>query len=549
MAVKSVIEVDVDDKAFKNFQALYQKYQTQLKGMPKVWGEVSKQIDGTKKTFQGLIAGLIVERFHQQAILKAQKEVDKLTRTTAENWANIGRHSSGFLGTLKNIGHTATRLAKDLGIFGLIGAGGIYGIDRLAAGVGAQRKASQALGLTYGQGRAFSLNYERLLPGGAEAFLGAVSGARGTAEGKAALYGAGLNQGDLQGNTADVASKLITRLKPLFDRTNENLLGNVIQARRLDQLGIDVDFARIIRSTKSSELGGIAAGYRQDIGALGLDPGLQKRFQDFAIQLSRAGQRIETAFIKGIDPLIPQLNKLSDAFEKVVVKLLGDKAFGHLIDVITAGLEKFAGYVGTPKFAQDIDTLVEGIDKAAKGIGRFAGFVGSLFGGGEQEGVTNVGSIAGIPVGIREGSFADRLRRSFTGQVPLNNPGNLRVPGSSTDFAQFSSEEAGLKAVARQLRIYQGRDHLDTISGIIGKYAPASENDVASYVKDVSARTGFSANQKLNLSDNATMAKLVSAITRHETGKGTYSPEIVVRVLNETGANVTVTGNQVARGQ
>jgi len=499
MAVKSVIEIDVDDKAFKSFQALYQKYQSQLKGMPRVWGEVSKQIDGSKKTFQGLIAGMIAERFHQQAIFKAQKEVDKLTRSTAENWANIGRHSSSFLSTLSRIEHTATRLAKDFGIFGLIGAGGLYGIDRLALGVGAGRKQAQALGLSYGQARAFQLNYERLLPGGSEAFLGAVSGARGTAEGKAALYGAGLTQGDLQGNTADVATKLIGRLKPLFDRTNENLLGNVITARRLDQLGIDVDFARLIRSTKPSELGSIAAGYRQDVGALGLDPGLQRRFQDFAIQLSRAGQRIETAFIKGIDPLIPQLNKLSDAFEKVVVKLLGDKAFGHLIDVVTDGLEKFAGYVGTPKFKEDIDNFVNYIDKAAKGLGQFVSFVGGLLGGGE----TPAGVIPVLgPIGVREGSFADKVRQFFGG-APTRGESSFKPDPMSR---ARSAPKAG------------------SLSG----YAP-------SY-------------------DNKSLAGMIpeSVTVRGDTIRPhvpSTPSTVVVRIQNETGANVTVTGNQVARGQ
>jgi hypothetical protein len=128
-----------------------------------------------------------------------------------------------------------------------------------------------------------------------------------------------------------------------------------------------------------------------------------------------------------------------------------------------------AEHVGTPKFEQDVNTLVEGVDKAAKGIGRFASVVGSIFGGEElRAGVASVGSVAGIPIGVREGSLADRPRRSLTGQLPLNNPGNLRV-GQLYRLRAVSSEEAGLKAIANQLRIYQRRDHLDTIAGIVNK--------------------------------------------------------------------------------
>lgn len=536
MSIKSVIEIDVDDKAFKAFNALYQKYQTQLKGMPKVWSEVSKQIDGSKKTFQGLIAGLIVERFHQQAILKAQQEVDKLTRSTAESWANIGRHSSRFVGILNTVG----RLTKDLGILGLVGAGSIFGLDRLASGVGAGRKHAQSLDLSYGQLRAFQLNYEWYLPGGSDAFLGAVSEARGTAVGKQALYGAGLTQRDLKGNTADTAVALIGSLKKLFDPANPNLLGDTAIARRLEQLGIGVDYARISRATSTGELSGSASGYRKDARSLDLSDKVLRQFQNFDIQLRRAGLSIETAFIKGINPLIPQLDKLSNAFGLVVTKLLGSDAFSHAIDAVTKGLEIFADFVGTPQFEQNVKTVASTMAGFAKWAGSIAGLVGTApknaeTGGilGEKEGHDTWNEIVRNSRHTRAALGLDLDLNTRLGKMLRAVPGEMGPVRLTSGFRTHEEQEALRRYNPSGYPVAQGISEHEK-----GLAADVSGNPRALAWMHAHARE-FGLEFPVR-GDPVHVRKMQEPVA---------PTTIVVRVQNETGANVTVTGNQVARGQ
>jgi len=68
----------------------------------------------------------------------------------------------------------------------------------------------------------------------------------------------------------------------------------------------------------------------------------------------------------------------------------------------------------------------------------------------------------------------------------------------------------------RQLQIYAGRDHLDTLQTIISKYAPSSENNTKAYVDDVSSRTGYKADQRLDMYDPRVRASLESAMIQHE---------------------------------
>jgi hypothetical protein len=115
-----------------------------------------------------------------------------------------------------------------------------------------------------------------------------------------------------------------------------------------------------------------------------------------------------------------------------------------------------------------------------------------------------------------------------------NNPGNLRSWGStptSGGFAQFATPEAGLSAMAGNLLAYEKKG-LDTVSAIINRWAPSSENDTNSYIGDVAKKLGVGANDKLNLHDPATLQRLMQAITMHENGYNPYSADLIANAAN-----------------
>lgn len=101
------------------------------------------------------------------------------------------------------------------------------------------------------------------------------------------------------------------------------------------------------------------------------------------------------------------------------------------------------------------------------------------------------------------------------------NPGNLRFAGQAgatmgTDgFARFQTVDEGLVALANQINLYltgkSSMGRLDTVSTLIGAYAPPNENDTKAYVEKVAAFMGMDANANIGR-DPATMAKLMTAI-------------------------------------
>lgn len=118
--------------------------------------------------------------------------------------------------------------------------------------------------------------------------------------------------------------------------------------------------------------------------------------------------------------------------------------------------------------------------------------------------------------------------------VRNNNPGNLEASssnpwvgqtGSDGRFAKFETPEHGIRALGRNLISYQ-RQGIDTVSDIINRWAPPSDNnDTSAYIKAVCAQLGVTANQPLDASNPDTLQALCAAIIKHENGSQPYSAD------------------------
>ena len=109
-----------------------------------------------------------------------------------------------------------------------------------------------------------------------------------------------------------------------------------------------------------------------------------------------------------------------------------------------------------------------------------------------------------------------------------NNPLNIRVSndkwlglvGGDGAFFQFESAVYGLRAAARILKNYRDKYGLNTIVGIVNRWAPPNENNTQSYINSVAGKVGVDANQVLN---DADYKQLIAAMIYHENGEQPYS--------------------------
>lgn len=119
-----------------------------------------------------------------------------------------------------------------------------------------------------------------------------------------------------------------------------------------------------------------------------------------------------------------------------------------------------------------------------------------------------------------------------------NNPGNIRhtgavwkglaTPSSDGAFCIFTEAKWGIRALAMVLRNYKRKYGICSVSGIINRFAPSTENDTAAYIRSVCTAVGCDADARLDTENEAVLLPLVKAIIRHENGKQPYSDEQIL---------------------
>lgn len=124
-----------------------------------------------------------------------------------------------------------------------------------------------------------------------------------------------------------------------------------------------------------------------------------------------------------------------------------------------------------------------------------------------------------------------------------NNPGNLRIseakwlgkitPSKDVNFEEFDSAIHGIRAAGVVIRNYYKLHKLQTITQIIDRWAPGSENDTSSYIASVAKQMATGANDVLDIMDPNVLASLLAAIITHENGSCPYSPEDILEAAME----------------
>lgn len=91
--------------------------------------------------------------------------------------------------------------------------------------------------------------------------------------------------------------------------------------------------------------------------------------------------------------------------------------------------------------------------------------------------------------------------------------------GTDGRYSRFSSPEYGIRAAAIILRKYYNGYGLKSVAGIIGRWAPATENNTSAYAIHVATRLGVTPTAMIALDD--VLPELIHAMAIHECGHGT----------------------------
>lgn len=298
----------------------------------------------------------------------------------------------------------------------------------------------------------------------------------------------------------------------------------------LKQMGFDEGTINLIakggkelRSTLSAQQGfsqkDADAAYKAEQTWVKAQQRLEKLTRELVIKVLPSLERLAESFVKMAEVIIPPLSQAVEIFAELDEKTDGWST-SLLLALATLRLLGGSAIIGG---LASLSATMAGLAAGAASLAAPLGFL--LYSGGLNKGedealreIQGDNYMGPSTTNKKGGTVAERH----------NNPGNLVFAGqrgatkgetvAGHTFAKFQSAEEGVAALYRQLQLYQKRG-IDTLTEIMGVYAPEGANNTGAYINALSKATGLDPNQQLNFGDPATAAAMIRGISQHEAGK------------------------------
>ena len=73
-----------------------------------------------------------------------------------------------------------------------------------------------------------------------------------------------------------------------------------------------------------------------------------------------------------------------------------------------------------------------------------------------------------------------------------------------------------MAAIGRNLDAYADQHGINTLAGVVSRWAPSSENQTEQLIQNAAERTGYAPNEPIDLHDPAVKQKVIGAIIQQE---------------------------------
>ncbi|MGK0739977.1 lytic transglycosylase domain-containing protein [Yokenella regensburgei] len=381
MVAKSVIDIDVQDEKFQSFLEKFNEYQKALEELPEQWrgaahglGETAKETERVRGSTEAIVQaftdgvaaiasvndGLDRLNGNLEKANKSQKELNKKTSGVRNFLNKASKDAKSLAGHIKDATTSLLSWGTVLGLFtGLSGAGGLWGMNRLAGSASAQRFTAMGLGTTAGGLNSAAINYQKVL-GNPVGTLGAIRDSQLDLSKRWQFNAMGVNPNQ---DPAALLPQMIKSARDIFVRNGSTLQG--AEAYGLTNY-FSLDDLNRFKKMSDAEIDAMTKQAQKDAQRLQLTDQQLKQWQDFNVQVDRSKTSIENAFIKGLGPLTPSLEKLSDSVSQAIQSFLESPMLAGWVDDAAVAIKKFGSYLSSSEFKQDVEDFMNGVSRLAK---------------------------------------------------------------------------------------------------------------------------------------------------------------------------------------
>ena len=541
MAAKKVIEIDVQDGAFKRFAAAFDAFSQALKKSPDEIKALNKAVEagataaakGADKETEAVKKRTAAKKTESTADAATSKRKDEdrkkdekrereqidaankqatLRKKNREEDSKAARDLAKWTADIAwNTGKAALSFAKWATIGGITTG---FGFGALASGASNARRQSQGLGIDSGELRAAQVNFGKYI--NPETMLDNIANAKSSFGGQNLFGRFGVNP-----NGKDPAALLAEMLPKMVDAFNR--VGGMEEPAKA--MGL-LDFAsmaelRRLSGLPKGELSATIGRYQTDRANLHVEDEDNRQWQSFLVSLHRAGQTIETSLIKHLAVLAPKLENFAKAISTALDTFLKNHDLSKWLDTFATGIEKVATFLGSNEFQSDIGKFMHAMHKVAtflgkvfdddpdpmspaahpdmKPVGKWAA-AGHVYGalwdhlmGNDSEKAKRVGSLEGqykLPKGLLDTVWALESARGANNSVSSAGAGGdfQIIPGVAAGYGvkdrwNFSQASDAAARMLRDLLKHYGGDAQKALAGYNWGMGNL-DKDIAAHGKD-----------------------------------------------------------------
>ncbi|HHZ9505471.1 TPA: lytic transglycosylase domain-containing protein [Escherichia coli] len=386
MAAKSIVDIDVNDEKFLSFMEKFNEYKAALDALPEAWrasaqgisdsaretSKASTEAGGMAKAFSDGVDALnaMVNNLDRingnlEDANKRQEDLNKKTSGSSGIFGKLKKDSKEFAGHIKDATVNLLSWGGIVGLFtGVLGAGGLFGLNRLASTASAQRFTSMGLNTTIGALDSTAINFQRAVAN-PTATLGSIRDAQADLSQRWKFQAMGINNAERSPD--QLLPEMIRAARDIFKQTGGTLQG--ANAYGLTSF-FSIDDLNRFKNMSDAEIEAMEKRAKRDAQLLQITDEQARQWQDFNIQLDYSSQSIKNTFIRGLGPLTPGLTKLSDALSGAIDTVMRSPELGKWIDGLAGGIQRFGNYLASPEFKNDVEDFMSGLKKLGQTIGR-----------------------------------------------------------------------------------------------------------------------------------------------------------------------------------
>jgi soluble lytic murein transglycosylase-like protein len=361
VAVKSIIDIDVNDEAFKSFLKSLDKYKATLKELPGAWNATGEAINTTHDDIVSVGSAVMANTEMLVKQLSVHEKINRAVSTTDRLMISLRKSTSKVLSDLKD---SAWGVLKWSSAFAIGGAAtGFYALDAMARGLRQTRQQAGALGLNPGELNAVQTVYGRF--SGSSALLGNISQAQMEAGERWRLYNLGISQSDIEGKTS--AQLMQPTLEALHkwssERQGMESGAFAYQARGLgyaELVGGEANL-RELGSHSLAEIQKAGKTFPEALERLKLGKDTASKWDDFLDSIGIATAQLKNTFAKGLSDLAIPLGNVVKAFADLAKQIFESQGFKD-------GIESFAKWLSSEDFRAGFEVFSKWVINVAKAL-------------------------------------------------------------------------------------------------------------------------------------------------------------------------------------